>query len=215
MEKSGGKKAHKVSPSSEESSAGPMIGKPSSKKDVEYEGGSFHRQGNDESARQNKEERVDKNMSSMENKRDGGYVFPAGGINTEQELGLLLKYLQMDGGTREESTITVHRTSLAERIQEQVHVPRGVEETLDGAEHDKTVCWDEQIAVPDAKETPLGEMSSYPPFKSQGQRNDVQVNWHFPTGPGLMDEVPCPLWPPPLMSYYPVLETRGPIKGAD
>lgn len=125
----------------------------------------------------------------------------------------------MDGGTGGESTVTVQKasTSLGEEMQEQVHVPRVVKATLANASDDETVCWDEQIVVPDAEETAVGERSEFTSsrFGAQGQRNDTQVNWHFPAGPGLIEEVRCPLWPLPPMSYYPVLEPRRPFEGAD
>lgn len=192
------------------------IDEPPLVKDTEGEGRSDHQQEHVEDPRQKKG-----NMSSIENNKDSGYISSAGSINTEQELGLLLKYTQMEGGTRGESTVTVQKaiTSLVEKMEEQVHFPRVVKPTLADARDDETVCWDEQIVVPDAEETPVAERSEQvlisPQFDTQGQRNDVQVNWHFSAGPGLIEEVRCPLWHLPPMSYYPVLEPRGPFEGAD
>lgn len=37
--------------------------------------------------------------------------------------------------------------------------------------------------------------------------------WHFPAGPGLADELQCPLWQFPTMSYYPPLEQPVPFEG--
>lgn len=192
-------------------------------KDTEGEGRSDHRQDHDvEDPRQNKGELVDRNVSSMENNKEDGGIFSAGDISTEQELALLWKCMQMDGGSGGESTVTVQRatTSLGEKMQEQVHVPpRVFKATLADARGDKMVYWDEQLVVPDAEETPVGERSepvvASPRFDSQDRRNDVQVNWHFSAGPGLTKEVRCPLWPLPPTSYYPVLEPRGPFEGVD
>lgn len=216
-EESGGKKADKVSPSSakEQPSADPIdsdarIEEPPSWKDIKVEGGCYQ-QDQVEDTRQNKGESVDQSMSIMENKKEDVYISSAGGINAEQELRLLLKHMQMDGRTRGES--------LGEKVQEQVHVPREVKETLADARDGEMVCWDEQIVVCGAKQTSSGERSEptfiYKRFDTQGQQNNVQVNWHFCTGPGLTEEVRCPLWQLPPMSYYPVLEPTGPFQGAD
>lgn len=196
------------------------IEEPPSVKDTEKEDRSDHQQDNVEDPRQNKGELVCRNMSSIENKEDG-YISSAGSINTEQELRLLLKYMQMDGTTGGESTVTVQKatTSLGEKMQEQVHVPRVVKATLADSRHGETVCWDEQMVVPDAEKTPVGERSESmfisPRFDTQDRQNNVQLNWHFSAGPGLIEEVRCPLSPLPPMSYYPVLEPEGPIEGAD
>lgn len=217
-EESGGKKADKVSPilaqeqlSADLTDSAARIEDPLSREDIEMEGGCYHQQDHVEDARQNKGELVDRSMSSTESKKEDVYISLASDISTEQELRLLLKHMGMDGRTKGES--------LGEKVQQkQAHVPRGVKETLANPSYNETVCWDERVVVPDAKEKALGEGSeptfTYPGFENQGQRNDVQVNWHFSTGPGLMEGVRCPLWQPPPMSYYPVLEPRGPFQGA-
>lgn len=224
-EESDGEKADEKSPSSArvqlspdliDEAAAAQIEEPLSVKDTKGEGINDHRQDHVEDPRLNKGEVVNQSMSSMENKEDG-YISSAGSISTEQELGLLLKYTQMDGGPGGESTVPVQKAtpSFREKMQEQVHVPRVETATLSDSRDDETVCWDEQIAEGTPGREKSEPMFTSPRFDTQDQRNDVHVNWHFSAGPGLVEEVHCPLWPLPPMSYYPVLEPRGPLEGAD
>lgn len=199
------------------------IQEPPSVKDNEGESRSDHQQDNLEDPRHDEEELGGRNMSSMKDNTEEVCVASAGGISTEQELGLLLKCMQMDGRSGGESTFTAQRAEttaiLKETTQEQVDVPRAGKPTLANTKGDETVCWDEQIVEPVAEEMPAGEMSEprfiYPRFDILAQQNDTRVKWHFPAGPGLIEEVRCPLWTLPPMSYYPVLEPRAPFKGAD
>lgn len=219
-EESDGEKAEEENPSSakekpgadliDQAAAAAQI-EPISVKDTEAEGRNDDQQDHVKDPRQNKGELIDQNMSSIASQEDGCFS-SAGSINTEQELRLLVRYLQTDEGTGEESTVTVQKTtaSFGVKMQEQVNVPPVVEATLGDSRAEETVCWDEQVVVPDAEETAVGERS-----EPTDQWNNNQVNWHFSAGPGLMEEVSCPLWPLPPMSYYPVLDPRGPLEGAD
>nr|XP_061798250.1 protein angel homolog 1-like [Nerophis lumbriciformis] len=40
---------------------------------------------------------------------------------------------------------------------------------------------------------------------------DTECGWHFPAGPGLVDEIHCPHWRFPAMSYYPSEEQMRPL----
>lgn len=231
-EESDGEKEDEESPTSAKEQPGAdvideavavRIEEPPSVEDCKGESRNDHQQDNLEDPRHDQEELDGRNMTSMKHKIEDGCVASAGGINTEQELGLLLKCMRMDGRSGGESSVTLQKAettaSLGEKMQEQVDVPRVAKWTLADATGDETVCWDEQIVEPVAEEMPEGEMSEpmfiYPRFGIQAQQNDTQVNWHFPAGPGLIEEVRCPRWTFPLMSYYPVLESRAPFEGAD
>lgn len=200
------------------------VEEPPSVRENKGESSSDHQQDGAEDPRHDEEELEGRNMSSTKHNIEDGCVASAGGMSTEQELGLLLKCMQVDRPSARESTFTVQRAvttaRLEETMQEQVDVPRVVRSTLADARGDETVCWDEQIVeAVVAGEMPVGEMSKptliYPRFGAQARQNDTPADWHFPAGPGPIGEVRCPLWTPPPMSYYPVLEPRAPFKGAD
>lgn len=231
-EESDGEKEDEESPTSAKEQPGAdlideavavRIEEPPSVEDCKGESRNDHQPDNLEDPRHDEEELDGRNMSSMKHNIEDGCVASAGGITSEQELSLLLKCFQMDGRRGGESSVTLQKAettaSLGEKMQEQVDVPRVVKSTLADATGDETVCWDEQIVEPVAEEMPEGDMSepmfTYPRFGIQAQQNDTQVNWQFPAGPGLIEEVRCPRWTLPLMSYYPVLESRAPFEGAD
>ncbi|XP_061552380.1 protein angel homolog 2 isoform X1 [Phycodurus eques] len=72
-------------------------------------------------------------------------------------------------------------------------------------------CWDEYTDVmltaltnSNRKQTSL--------LSSAKNHFDTQSGWHFPVGPGLVDEIHCPLWHFPAMSYYPSVERTRPFE---
>ncbi len=106
-------------------------------------------------------------------------------------------------------------------VQEEMKMP-SLEEPVTPAE--VTECWDEYVA-PTADDMHDGESSSKLIFASllsntqahlklSGQ-HDSQTGWHFPAGPGLAEEVQCPLWQFPAVSYYPPIEPTVPFEGED
>ncbi|KAG8013656.1 Protein angel-like protein 1 [Nibea albiflora] len=82
-----------------------------------------------------------------------------------------------------------------------------------------TECWDEYVA-PAADVMHGGESSTrFASLLSDTQihlklsgEHDAQTGWHFPAGPGLTEEVQCPLWQFPAASYYPPTEPLVPLE---
>uniref|UniRef100_A0A3Q1H4Z8 Endonuclease/exonuclease/phosphatase domain-containing protein n=2 Tax=Anabas testudineus TaxID=64144 RepID=A0A3Q1H4Z8_ANATE len=80
-----------------------------------------------------------------------------------------------------------------------------------------TECWDEYAApTPDGMQdwASTSEMvfsSLFSDAQISGQHS-AQDGWHFPVGPGLAEEVHCPLWQFPAVSYYPPLEQTLPFE---
>ncbi|XP_033844709.1 protein angel homolog 1-like [Periophthalmus magnuspinnatus] len=83
-------------------------------------------------------------------------------------------------------------------------------------------CWDDYIAVIDASSKNIDESCSIvclvpPDCSSQtdisfaGQQ-PTQPGYHFAVGPGLTNEVHCPLWQYPTPSYYPTMEHTPPFE---
>ncbi|XP_061751023.1 protein angel homolog 1 [Nerophis ophidion] len=73
-------------------------------------------------------------------------------------------------------------------------------------------CWDEYLA-PAADDKLDGGTNSNLALASvqtiaQIHHRDKQAGWHFPIGHNLDDEVHCPLWRFPALSYYPSLEPK-------
>ncbi|KAM8914938.1 protein angel homolog 1 isoform 2-T2 [Spinachia spinachia] len=78
-----------------------------------------------------------------------------------------------------------------------------------------TECWDEYVTLT-ADEVVVGERGpelAFPCPLSNAQspldlseKHNTQTGWHFPAGPGLAEEVHCPLWQFPVSSYYPPVE---------
>ncbi|XP_041827421.1 protein angel homolog 1 [Melanotaenia boesemani] len=82
-------------------------------------------------------------------------------------------------------------------------------------------CWDEYvITVANATSDGLG--SSETVFASLlantenhlklDKQHNRQTGWHFPVGPGLSQEVQCPLWHFPAASYYPQMQSTMPFE---
>lgn len=105
-------------------------------------------------------------------------------------------------------------------LQREIQIP-SVEESATPSESVDTVneCWDEYFAL-SAVEGHVGENSSELVFTSllsdtqtQLPFTEQQTSWHFPAGPGLAEEVQCPLLEFPTMSYYPPPEPTVPFEG--
>lgn len=122
-----------------------------------------------------------------------------------------------------EESVTPTEPSIQETtssVQEHIQIPKA-EELVTEAETaaEVTECWDEYL-VQNVDEMHSGESSEL--FASlfantqnltfSGQ-HDTQTGWHFPAGPGLADEVTCPLWQFPAVSYYPPAEPTVPFEG--
>lgn len=76
-------------------------------------------------------------------------------------------------------------------------------------------CWDEYL-LPAAHEMQGGVMHSSLEFDNHlkiSQQHDTQTGWHFPAGLGLAEEMYCPVWQFPAVSYYPPLESTVPFEG--
>lgn len=200
---------------------------PPAAKDKEVEIRNRHQQDNLEDSKHDDGEIVCHNVSYINHNKEDECIPLKGDINPDQVPGAQLKCMLMEGKTGE-STCNVQKTimdtSLGEKMQEQTQRPH-VEKsaTLANSTAEETVCWDEYMA-PVADEMPEGERSEqiFTSLLSDVQthlmlssQHDTQMTWHFPAGPGLSDEVQCPLWPLPAMSYYPVSEPTVPFEGED
>ncbi|XP_037603061.1 protein angel homolog 1 [Sebastes umbrosus] len=170
---------------------------------------------------------------------EDGSIFPTEeDINLVQALGAQLECLQTEESTQEttspaqekikipsvEESMTPAESSTQETIrpvQEQIKMP-SVEETPAKTPAVVTECWDEYDVALTADEMHGGESSSKLVFScllpntqthlNLGGQHDTQTGWHFPAGPGLAEEVQCPLWQFPAQSYYPPVEPTVPFE---
>lgn len=79
-----------------------------------------------------------------------------------------------------------------------------------------TECWDEYIVPTVADAAGKSEIifaSFLPNTQADSELGHAQPSWHFPAGPGLSQEVQCPLWQHPAGSYYPPLGPTVPFEG--
>ncbi|XP_070776757.1 protein angel homolog 1 [Enoplosus armatus] len=140
-----------------------------------------------------------------------GSIFTAEDISPEQALWAQLEHLQTEDSAQDTCP-----------VQEQMQIP-SVEESMTPAKSTAEVTerWDEFV-VPTADEMHGEESSSKLMFSSllsnteahlklSGQ-HDTQTGWHFPAGPGLAEEVQCPLLQFPAVSYYPPEEPTVPFE---
>lgn len=111
----------------------------------------------------------------------------------------------------QESTSCLERETQIPSVEESVTPSQSVDQANE--------CWDEYLA-PSAGEGQGGGNGSELVFtsplsntKSQLQLTELQTSWHFPTGPGLAEEVECPWFQLPTMSYYPPPEPTESIEG--
>ncbi|XP_026184756.1 protein angel homolog 1 [Mastacembelus armatus] len=132
------------------------------------------------------------------NNTEDGNIFPTDDISPEQACR---------AQTTEDSK---HQTVCCVQEQKQI---QNMEETV-------TVCWDE-YAAPTADEIHGGASGSNLVFTSLlsnsqttnvSSQHNTQTGWQFPIGPGLAEEVHCPMWTFPAVSYYPPFEFTLPFK---
>ncbi|XP_042244634.1 protein angel homolog 1 isoform X1 [Thunnus maccoyii] len=118
-----------------------------------------------------------------------------------------------------EESVTPAEPSVQETtplVQEQIQIP-GAEEFVPEAETvvKVTECWDEYLAdndgAPSSDLVFTSLLANTENLTFSGQ-HDTQTGWHFPAGPGLADEVQCPLWQFPAVSYYPPAELTMPFE---
>ncbi|XP_030247392.1 protein angel homolog 1 [Sparus aurata] len=167
---------------------------------------------------------------------DDGLICQTEVINPERELGAQLECLQMEDSAKvttypvlkneglpnSEDLVTPAETSIQEtsgQVQEQIQIPSVKESrTPAKAPIEQTECWDEYISISadgmhggESSELPLASLLSNSQIHLDLSR-DTQTGWHFPAGPGLTEEVLCPLWQFPAMSYYPPIEPAVPFE---
>ncbi|XP_034419509.1 protein angel homolog 1 isoform X2 [Cyclopterus lumpus] len=137
-----------------------------------------------------------------------GIISPTGDIGPEKALGPQLECLQKEDKAQETTS----------SVQEKIKIP-SAEESMTPAKtaSEVTECWDEYVS-PTADEM-HGEVLSFSCLPSNTQsclklsgQQDTQASWHFPAGPGLAEEVQCPLWQFPAVSYYPPMEPTVPFE---
>lgn len=169
---------------------------------------------------------------------EDGCVSSAEEINTEQELGAQFQCLLMEESIYPSLLKTRQTPSLEEfvspaelRIQESTdpkwkHIQTPcAEKSGTPAEPPAaaTECWDEYVAAT-ADEMHGGESSTLIFASLLGNtqthlklsmEHDAQTGWHFPAGPGLTEEVHCPLLQFPTMSYYPPIQPTVPFESED
>lgn len=196
---------------------------PPAAKDKEVEIRNRHRQDNLEDSKHEDGEIVCHTVLYMNHNKKDECIPLKGDINPEQVPGPQLKFLLMEGKTGESTCNvqkTITNTSLGETMQEQVHRPHVEKSTLVKPTLEEMVCWDEYMS-PVADEGERSEqifaslLSDVQTQLMLSSQHDTQMTWHFPAGPGLSEEVQCPLWPLPAMSYYPVSEPAVPFEGED
>ncbi|KAF7670227.1 hypothetical protein LDENG_00043500 [Lucifuga dentata] len=117
---------------------------------------------------------------------------------------------------REQKPTEDSKPESACQLEEQIERPH-LEESDSVAETTakEFECWDEYI-IPSTDTNAAGARSPMLVVASclsdsgtlckDSSLQHAQTGWHFPAGPGLADEVQCPLWQFPSMSYYPPLE---------
>ncbi|CAL9686580.1 unnamed protein product [Knipowitschia caucasica] len=79
-------------------------------------------------------------------------------------------------------------------------------------------CWDEYISalestIENREESPLCLVP--PDHSAQAMPppdHPTQSGYHFAVGPGLSNEIECPLWKYPSLSYYPTMENTMPLE---
>nr|XP_020485790.1 protein angel homolog 1 [Labrus bergylta] len=162
-----------------------------------------------------------------------GSVFRTEDITPQQDLCAQLECLKMEESAPEtissvleklekpslEDPATSAQTNIQEatcQTQEQTQLPTVTElKAPDKTPAEITEFWDDYL-LPAADEMQEGGSSSKlvfasPLFNTQTHlqicnEHDTQTGWHFPAGLGLAEEVQCPLWQFPAVSYYPPLE---------
>ncbi|XP_029350269.1 protein angel homolog 1 [Echeneis naucrates] len=105
-------------------------------------------------------------------------------------------------------------------VQSQMQTP-SVEESVNLSETvgEISECWDEYLSpsvdVRHSEESNLvftSLVSNTETYLKFTEEHDTQSGWHFPPQPGLAEEVKCPLWQFPTLSYYPPVEPTMPFE---
>ncbi|CAI5696773.1 protein angel homolog 1 isoform X3 [Oreochromis niloticus] len=160
---------------------------------------------------------------------ENGGISPAEEMMPDQALEEQLQCLQTED-TIKDTTSQVQKQAIGESgspakkstpemtssAEDQIQIPY-----MEKLETTFEECWDEYI-VPAAdephdgvsvSETVFPSLLSHPQahFKLSEQHH-AQTSWHFPAGPGLTEEVQCPLITFPSMSYYPPVEPALPLE---
>ncbi|XP_042356989.1 protein angel homolog 1 [Plectropomus leopardus] len=169
-------------------------------------------------------------LHMKQNPEDGG-VFQTEDISSETAVGAQLQCLQAEDNNQETTSPVQEQfklpslgepaTPAAPSIQESTHPvqeqtqTQSLEESISPSE--VTECWDEYMAsaVDDMHGSELVFSSLLTNIQSQlklSGQHDAQTGWHFPAGPGLAEEVQCPLWQFPSVSYYPEVEPTVPFE---
>uniref|UniRef100_A0A3Q0RET2 Angel homolog 1 n=1 Tax=Amphilophus citrinellus TaxID=61819 RepID=A0A3Q0RET2_AMPCI len=144
--------------------------------------------------------------------------------DSKQEDGEMITHHKMEGNgeispteeiTPQEALETQAEDSIQETTCHLQETKTAVEETecCDETAVEETECWDEYLVPAVAEPHDEGINSKFVFFSSE--QHNAQTNWHFPVGPGLTEEVECPLLPFPSMSYYPPAEPMHPFEGKD
>ncbi|XP_041810095.1 protein angel homolog 1 isoform X1 [Chelmon rostratus] len=171
-------------------------------------------------------------VSHMKENTEDGCIFPTEDINPEQELLAQLKCLQTDESTSYPVEKKAEMPTLEEKVtpaeprirettspvQEQIQILK-VEESVTSAKTPAEIseCWDEYV-LPTSTDMQGGESSTLifasllSDTRTHPKLSDTQTGWHFPAGPGLAEEVRCPLWQFPTVSYYPPTEPTVPFE---
>lgn len=183
---------------------------------------------------------IQRDVFYMKQNSEDGTAFATEDQRQEQELGTQLECLHTEDSLLVatcplwgkmkilsiDESVSSHQESgktTTYPVEEQIEI-QSLEESVSPAEPSRleTECWDEYL-TPNVAEQHEGVNSSVLDFSSLlsneqiplkfNEKHDTQTGWHFPTGPGLADEVKCPLWHYPAVSYYPSLEPTGPFEG--
>ncbi|XP_059209337.1 protein angel homolog 1 [Centropristis striata] len=158
-------------------------------------------------------------------------IFPTEDVSPEQDFGAQLECLQKVDNTQQTSSPMQEKLQIlsleesvapAEPSTPETTLP--VQEQIQSSEEsvapaEVTECWDEYV-LPTADDMHGGESCSKLVFSSllfDTQTNlklqhGPQAGWHFPAGPGLAEEVQCPPWQFPAVSYYPPTEPTVPFE---
>ncbi|KAK5857303.1 hypothetical protein PBY51_010558 [Eleginops maclovinus] len=144
-------------------------------------------------------------FNTKQNTEDGS-LSPTEDPNQDQASGLHLACLLTEDITQETPSPG----------QEKLNIP-SLEKPMPPAE--VTECWDEYldpVAVGKGGESSLELICSLLLSNTQpskvSRQHGTQAGWHFPAGPGLAEELQCPLWQFPAISYYPPVDSTVPFE---
>lgn len=205
-------------------------------KEKEMESSHGAKQANVEDPKQDGMKRIHHQLLNKKQKTEDESVFPNEDIHPKYKLQAQLERLVLEDSTQETMypvQKTIHTPELDEAVTPAelnslettgLRTP-SVAQSMTPAKTaaEVTECWDEYVAVT-ADEMHGRESSklSFSPLWSNSRTqlklsrdHDRQTSWHFPAGSGLTEEVQCPLWPLPAMSYYPQVEPLVPFEGED